>query len=250
MSRRFFGSVGAEPITFRRQAIDSDTTARVPRWVSNAAPRLRGNIVSHVVAIPARNEECRIAACLDALDAQVGASVDCILLYANNCTDHTADVTRKVHLSSGAKLFVVEEGLPPARANAGYARRRAMEIAVPLAGSTGVLYATDGDGRVDPFWLANTSMAMTGGADAFRLMDDADCVSIVVTDYNMPGFDGVDVAKRARARHPAMPVLFISARPDVLAGADPPQPCTVLRKPFTMKALEQAVDELWNERER
>jgi CheY-like chemotaxis protein len=88
------------------------------------------------------------------------------------------------------------------------------------------------------------------GADAFRLMDDPDSVSIVVTDFNMPGFDGVAVAKRARERHPAIPVVFISARPDVLARAGAPEPYIILRKPFTMAELATEVERVWHARVR
>ena len=88
------------------------------------------------------------------------------------------------------------------------------------------------------------------GVEAFRLMDDPDSVSLVVTDYHMPGFNGVDVARRARERHPVIPVLFISARVDILAGADAPEPYTALKKPFTMAELAAAVGKLWEDRER
>lgn len=60
------------------------------------------------------------------------------------------------------------------------------------------------------------------GAEAFLLMEDPDFVDLVVTDYNMPGFNGVDVVRRARERHPAIPVLFVSARVDIVVNADPP----------------------------
>jgi CheY-like chemotaxis protein len=82
------------------------------------------------------------------------------------------------------------------------------------------------------------------GVEAFRLMDDPDAVGLVVTDFHMPGFDGVAVARRARARHPAIPVLFVSARADILAGAGAPEPYTALKKPFTMAELTAAVAKL------
>ncbi|WP_158746216.1 response regulator [Acidisphaera sp. L21] len=82
------------------------------------------------------------------------------------------------------------------------------------------------------------------GVDAFRLMDEPDSVDFIVTDYHMPGFSGVEVAKRARERHPAIPVLFVSARVDILANAGAPHPFTVLKKPFTMAELGAAVSRL------
>ncbi|WP_158742322.1 response regulator [Acidisphaera sp. L21] len=82
------------------------------------------------------------------------------------------------------------------------------------------------------------------GTDAFRLMDSPDDVRLIVTDFHMPGFDGVEVARRARARHPAIPLLFVSARSDLLTAAGAPEPYTALRKPFTMAELSEAVSKL------
>ena len=118
------------------------------------------------VAIPAHDEAERIAACLEALDAQAGAQVDHIVLLANNCSDGTAALARAVRLQSGARLHVVERRLPPHQANAGHARRLAMQHAAALAGPGGVLLTTDADGRVDPTWLAANLAALAAGADA------------------------------------------------------------------------------------
>jgi hypothetical protein len=84
-----------------------------------------------VVAIPAKNEEEHIRPCLVALDGQNGASVDHVVVYANNCTDATAAAARSVNLRSGMTVQIVEETLPPHLADAGFARRRAMEVSLP-----------------------------------------------------------------------------------------------------------------------
>ena len=118
-----------------------------------------------VVAIPARNEADRIAACLEALDAQTGAQVDHIVLLANNCTDATAAIARTVPMQPGTTLHVIERSLPPSQANAGHARRLAMQCAADLAGPDGVLLTTDADGRVDPDWLAANLAALAAGAE-------------------------------------------------------------------------------------
>jgi hypothetical protein len=118
-----------------------------------------------VVAIPARNEAERIAACLEALDNQVGAQLDHIVLLANNCTDETVAIARSVPMQAGTRLHVLELNFPPHQANAGHARRRAMQCAAALAGPDGVLLTTDADGRVDSDWLAANLAAMAAGAD-------------------------------------------------------------------------------------
>lgn len=118
-----------------------------------------------VVAIPARNEAACIVACLEALNGQVGARLDDIVLLANNCTDDTAAIARSVELHPMTRLHVVERALPPDIANAGMARRLAMAAAVPFAGRNGILLTTDADGQVDPDWLGANLAAMAGGAD-------------------------------------------------------------------------------------
>jgi glycosyltransferase involved in cell wall biosynthesis len=46
------------------------------------------------VAIPARDEEGYIQACLRALDHQIGAQADHIILCINNTVDQTAEIAR------------------------------------------------------------------------------------------------------------------------------------------------------------
>ena len=61
-----------------------------------------------VVAIPARDESGLVGACLEALDAQVGAQLNHIVLFANNCTDGTAAAALAVPLQRGTTLHVIE----------------------------------------------------------------------------------------------------------------------------------------------
>ena len=118
------------------------------------------------VAIPARNEADRIAACIEALDAQTGAQLTHIVLLANNCTDQTAAIARAVPVQPGTTLHVIEIDLAAPHAHAGRARRLAMQRAAALAGPDGLLLTTDADGRVDPDWLAANQAAIANGADA------------------------------------------------------------------------------------
>jgi cellulose synthase/poly-beta-1,6-N-acetylglucosamine synthase-like glycosyltransferase len=112
--------------------------------------------LAYVVAIPALNEEEQIGARLQALDGQVSARLDHIVQFANNCSDGTVEVAQSVRFASGARLHVVEASLAPGEANAGTARRRAMNAALPQAGPGSLLLTTDADGLVDPDWLAAT----------------------------------------------------------------------------------------------
>ena len=118
------------------------------------------------VAIPARDEAERIAACLEGLDSQEGARLDAIVLLVNNTTDDTARIARSVRMHPQTALHVLERTLPPEQATAGHARRQAMEAAAALAGPRGVLLTTDADGLVDPDWLAANLAALDAGVDA------------------------------------------------------------------------------------
>jgi GT2 family glycosyltransferase len=118
-----------------------------------------------VVAIPAHNEACYIADCLAALALQrdeFGAPIEQgsleILVFANNCTDETATVVRQAATSSPHLISVIEEDMPPSQRNAGWARKRAMDLAAnrlaELAPIHGLILTTDADSRVSPTWLA------------------------------------------------------------------------------------------------
>jgi hypothetical protein len=132
---------------------------------------------SFVVAIPVRDEEQRLPACLHALARQrdrSGRSISPtqvrIVLFANNCTDRSASLAR--NLSGGLSLDVriVEARLPPAIAHAGSARRAAMDLAeawlVEAGESDGVILATDADSQVAPDWIAENLAAFAAGAEA------------------------------------------------------------------------------------
>lgn len=119
-----------------------------------------------VVALPVKDEEDRIASCLEALDNQVGEGADHIVLLLNNCSDGTASIVRGLQPRLAYQLHVKEVQLPAAIASAGYARHLAFEEASKLAGNNGILLTTDADGRVDPDWVSANLAALYAGADA------------------------------------------------------------------------------------
>jgi PAS domain S-box-containing protein len=61
----------------------------------------------------------------------------------------------------------------------------------------------------------------------------------LVTDYSMPGMDGVDLVTQARAMRPGLPALIITGLPETLARHD--GGIDVLRKPFGRQTLVEAV---------
>ena len=95
-----------------------------------------------VVAVPVKNEEDHIGACVTALLRQT-VPVDDIVLLVNNSTDRTVDA---IHAAAGGfrGLHIVEQTLTGCDASAGGARRRALDRAARLAGD-GVIFTTDAD---------------------------------------------------------------------------------------------------------
>ncbi len=119
---------------------------------------------SAIVAIPARDEAERIEACLTALDRQIRRP-DAVVLLLNNCTDDSETVARSVAPKLRFRLDLVRCVLPPALANAGYARRMAMQIAADQAGPNGILLTTDADAIAPMDWVSRNLFALRNGAD-------------------------------------------------------------------------------------
>ena len=84
----------------------------------------------------------------------------------------------------------------------------------------------------------------SSGIEAVRLMENPGGINAVVSDLNMPGMDGLEVARQARMHHPGVPVLFVTARPDLLRASPPPEPFRYLTKPFRVAELTQVVTAL------
>jgi signal transduction histidine kinase len=62
----------------------------------------------------------------------------------------------------------------------------------------------------------------------------------VVLDYAMPGMTGAEVARRAQASHPHLPIVFLSGYADSLA-LDQIEAAAVLRKPISIADLSRAL---------
>jgi glycosyltransferase involved in cell wall biosynthesis len=118
-----------------------------------------------VIAIPAKNEEERIGACLKSLSHQTYCHPFGVVVVANNCTDLTADLAR-AYQTSQMTVKVVEVDLPPPKANAGQARRIALDFAAEIVKPNGILLTTDADAIADPDWLAEMMKSFSEGNDA------------------------------------------------------------------------------------
>lgn len=63
-----------------------------------------------------------------------------------------------------------------------------------------------------------------GGLAGLQRLADAPAPDVLVTDLRMPQIDGITVARLARTHSPTMPILLVTAYPDLalrLGDADP-----------------------------
>lgn len=129
-----------------------------------------------VVAIPARNEEAHLAACLGALAAQTNSHGHPLppgmfgaLLLLNNCTDRSHEIAAEMARVLPFPFCIFQRQLPPLLSHAGGARRMAMDLAAKWLGEgrgRSVLLTTDADSRVATTWIAENLAAIDAGAEA------------------------------------------------------------------------------------
>jgi len=129
------------------------------------------------VVIPAHNEAQHIVRTLQALARQrdvdgspLAPDTFDVLVYANNCSDATAELVRGFAARHPAYAVSVAEGCLPANvAHVGTARRAAMDAASRRFAAAGtadaILAGTDADTVAAPMWLAWTLREMRS-ADA------------------------------------------------------------------------------------
>lgn len=86
--------------------------------------------------------------------------------------------------------------------------------------------------------------AAEDGSEGLKLLDaHGAAISVIVTDLDMPGLDGISLAKEARTRNPDVAVIFMSAFSDQLDRAKALGPARIksITKPFTLEQIKQIV---------
>lgn len=138
--------------------------ADLVRWQS-LEPRLPAP--EAVIAIPARDEEACLPACLSALAAQDAVAAFAVVVVANNCRDRTAQAARAMQPRLPFRLSVHEVVLPEGCRTAGHARRCAMDLAASLCSTQDtLLLSTDADARPRPDWVRSILRHVASGVDA------------------------------------------------------------------------------------
>ncbi|WP_114953063.1 ATP-binding protein [Sphingosinicella terrae] len=90
--------------------------------------------------------------------------------------------------------------------------------------------------------LGYRPVACASGREALAVLEEEPAIDLVVTDVMMPEMTGTELAAAIRHRHPQMPLLFVTGYVGEAGEADDLVGGELLRKPFTVSALAQAVE--------
>ncbi len=89
--------------------------------------------------------------------------------------------------------------------------------------------------------LGYRAILCSSGPEALAEMGKRTDIGLVITDVVMPGMTGPELAGRLRADHPDICLLFVTGYVGEAGEADHFRGSEVLRKPFTLRALAEAV---------
>jgi len=81
------------------------------------------------------------------------------------------------------------------------------------------------------------------GAQALGLLDGVD---VVVTDFSMPGMDGLELVSQIAARAPALPVILLTAHgsENLIRLACARGACGCLSKPFDIDEIARVIERI------
>jgi len=90
--------------------------------------------------------------------------------------------------------------------------------------------------------LGHTVVEAANGGDALTALSDGarEC-DLVISDYAMPHLSGTEFVRQARRICPEMPALIITGYAESDAVRDRPEDVDILLKPFTPRALQNAI---------
>ncbi len=122
------------------------------------------DILDAAVVIPARNEQRRVTACLNALAVAIDGAHPVrtgLVIVVNNSDDATCDrVSAWAVAHPHISVQVIDCEFPPSEAHAGAARRFGLDFALKRLKSDGILFTSDADSRVRPDWITSNLTAL------------------------------------------------------------------------------------------
>jgi len=89
--------------------------------------------------------------------------------------------------------------------------------------------------------LGYRPIVCASGDEAIAMLDGRHDIRLMISDVVMPGMTGPELAAVVRARHPQVGIVFVTGYAGEAGDGGELERETVLRKPFTVAALERAV---------
>jgi signal transduction histidine kinase/CheY-like chemotaxis protein len=89
--------------------------------------------------------------------------------------------------------------------------------------------------------LGYAPLACANGEEALALLGSRHDIRLMISDVVMPGMTGPELCAVVRARHPQVGIVFVTGYAGEAGDGGELEGETVLRKPFTIAALERAV---------
>jgi PAS domain S-box-containing protein len=90
--------------------------------------------------------------------------------------------------------------------------------------------------------LGHTVIEANSAAQALKILEAGQAIDLLLTDQAMPGMTGVELARIARVKRPAMPILLATGYTDLPAGQKIDLPR--LSKPYMQTELREQIDRL------
>ena len=154
------------------------------------------------------------------------------------------DVAIQSALGDGTTVSIY---LPRRDGEAQAAQPAAVAAAPKASADVGTILVVEDDPRV----RAATGTALTelgypailcgSGPEAIDQLQERDDIGLVITDVVMPGMTGPELAGQIRAQHPEVGLLFVTGYVGEAGEAESFKGSEVLRKPFTLRALADAL---------
>ena len=91
--------------------------------------------------------------------------------------------------------------------------------------------------------LGHTVLQANNGDEALQLLAEAEHLDLLVTDHAMPEMTGVELARRAAAARPGLPILLATGYAELPSGEG--EGLARLDKPFGQKQLAAAIERIW-----
>lgn len=95
--------------------------------------------------------------------------------------------------------------------------------------------------------LGHVVTAVSSATEALEVLRGGALLDIVITDYAMPGMNGLELTNRLGSLRPNVPVLLASGYAEL--SDEEAERLPRLAKPFTQTALAQAILELFGAQE-